>query len=147
MSYTYGPEDISVAATYATGTFTPTWITVNGNLTYTGTPVTGTWIRIGNLVHFSIYADLDNVTNFGTGQYRIELPFEPVRHYAMRDGGLHEGSNHYPVMGDAYPNDMYLRLKYTASNGKDQDFTSTSPHVLTTADFWYLSGTYEAESL
>ena len=47
--------------------------------TFNGAPLfTGSYSRIGDLVHFQIQVDFDNITSFGNGQYYVNLPF-PAR--------------------------------------------------------------------
>jgi hypothetical protein len=58
--------------------YTPVWS--GTGLTYTGTPTSGFYIKIGNLVQIQITVDFDNVTNFGTGQYSLTLPFTSKYH-------------------------------------------------------------------
>jgi hypothetical protein len=113
-------------------------------LVFTGTPATGTYIRIGNLVHFRITVRCTTVTNFGSGQYHLTLPFAPVDHYVFRDGGLHSGSNHYIVMGDAEDGSLDLRMLTAAANGADAPLTHNNPKNFATTDYFYVSGTYEA---
>lgn len=58
--------------------------------TFTGEPdFTGTYVRTGDLVHFRIDVDFDNITSFGTGQYYLTLPFQAKHNYQLSDGCLH----------------------------------------------------------
>jgi hypothetical protein len=118
-------------------------------LTYTGTPATGHYTRFGNLIHFRIMVNCSTVTNFGTGQYSLTLPYAPVADYIFRDGGLHEVGNHYAFSGDAEDGTVALPLYYPAkglaNQVQDMPFTATAPKILATTDYFYLCGTYEIE--
>jgi hypothetical protein len=115
-------------------------------LTYTGTPTTGSYMKIGKMVTFRIHVDFATVTNFGTGKYSLTLPFAPVAHYIFRDGGLHHTDtnpdDHYQVAGDADPGSTTLSLYYS-SGAQDLAMDKNSPHTIHTNDYLYISGTYE----
>jgi hypothetical protein len=127
-------------------TETKTWTPIfsGTGLAFTGTPETGNYIQLGKLIHFNIQVSLNNVTNFGTGQYHLTLPIASAYHYAFRDGGIHHPAQqyHFQVMADAEPNSTDLELYYTASNGLDGGFDHNSPHALEIGDFFYVTGTY-----
>jgi hypothetical protein len=88
---------------------------------------------------------MTTVTNFGTGDYSLTVPFAPAANYAFRDGGLHDGTGHYSIMLDVDPSNTTGRMYYNASNGQDARFDHNSPKELSTTDFFYISGTYECE--
>lgn len=123
-----------------TATYTPNW--TGTGLAYTGTPAVGSYVKIGNLVTFHIQVTLTNVSNFGTGQYFITLPFAPIGDYAFRDGGLHVAGNHYTVMADAEAGTTSMDLWYVAGTGQDMPMNHNSPHTLTTTSKFYINGTY-----
>jgi hypothetical protein len=114
-------------------------------LAFTGTPATGAYTKIGNLVHFRIKVLLTTVTNFGTGQYSLTLPFKPASNYIFRDGGFHDFStgNHHAISADADAGVVAVRLFHPGSSARDVSFDHNTPIVLHTADFFYISGTYE----
>jgi hypothetical protein len=116
--------------------------------TFTGAPLfTGTYTKWGNMCHFAIDVDMDNITSFGTGQYYIKLPFPTERNYHFSDGCLHDIStgDQYSVMGHVVAGSDELRLFSVASNGRQVPFTSGVPVNLATADNFHLAGTYEIE--
>jgi hypothetical protein len=123
-----------------TSSYTPNW--TGTGLAYTGTPAVGSYVKIGKLVTFHIQVTLTNVTNFGSGQYSITLPFAPIGDYAFRDGGIHAGGNHYTVMADAEAGSTTMDLWYIASSGQDMPMDHNSPHTLTTTNKFYINGTY-----
>lgn len=128
---------------------------VNGGTTETppifnGDPLfSGSYIRIGDLVHFQIQVDMDNITNFGSGQYFVELPFNAKYGYQVREGCLHDISTgrQYSIGGHVYANNNQLLLSFTDSNGQDAAFDYNSPVTLSTADNFHISGSYIAVSL
>ncbi len=122
------------------GTWTPVW--TGAGLVYGANTVSGNYVLIGDLVHFRIKFTLANVQSFGTGAYTVTLPFAPVADYIFRDGGLHSNGNHYNVYLDADANSTTAELLYGAGN-QEYDMDYNSPKVLTTSDFFYISGTYE----
>lgn len=135
------------------GVSAPTSFTVNGGTiggtqpTFSGPPMfTGQYIRVGDLVHFEIQVDFDNITSFGTGQYFVDMPFAPLGPVMIRGGRLDQTSTgkHFAINGSANANNVQLKLWYTASNGQDDEFDYNSPFGLTTADSFHVMGSYIA---
>lgn len=127
-----------------------TWQIQGGTLgtqpTFNGAPLfSGRWTRIGNLCHFNIDVDMDNITNFGTGQYYVNLPFISKNNYLLSDGCLHDIStgNEYAILGHVIANSNQLTLFTTVSNGKQEAFEHDVPVVLNVADSFHVSGMYE----
>jgi hypothetical protein len=129
--------------------------TVNGGTkgtapTFNGAPLfTGSYIKIGNLVHFEIQVDMDNITSFGTGQYFVSLPFPAKYPYKFREGCLHDisASKDYEIGGHVLANSTELLLSSTDSQGNsvfDVPFTATNPITIAVADNFHVSGTYIA---
>lgn len=115
---------------------------------FSGPPLfSGSYIKIGKLVHFQIQVDMDNITNFGTGQYFVTLPFKVAHGYMFRDGCLHDisTSREYHISGHAYTDSNLMELFTSDTQGNtlyDYPFTSVEPVVLTVADNFHISGTY-----
>lgn len=126
--------------------YSPSW--TGTGLTYTGIPAVGSYTQTGKLIFFNIKISFTTVTNFGSGQYHFTLPFAPNNDYIFRDGGLHQGSVHYNIAGDAAAGTTTLTIYHMQNtNGSnsyvyDDPFTGTNPVTLTTAGHMYLSGTY-----
>jgi hypothetical protein len=124
--------------------------TVNGGTlgtqpTFTGAPLfSGSYVKNGTMVHFQIQVDMDNITDFGTGQYYVDLPFPAKYGYQAREGCLHDisTSRQYAISGHAYAGSSQLLLSYTDSNGQDALFDYNSPMVLATDDNFHIAGTY-----
>lgn len=129
-----------------------TFVVIGGSAgtqpTFTGDPLfSGSYVKAGDLVHFQIQVDMDNITNFGTGQYYLDLPFPSKYNYEFRAGCLHDisGEDQFAVGGHVTAGASRLFLDWTNSNGQDEPFTSSAPVVLSTADNFHVSGTYIVE--
>lgn len=115
--------------------------------TFNGAPLfSGSYVKVGPVVHFEIQVDMDNITSFGTGQYFLDLPFPAKYGYQMRQGCLHDVSTgtQYAISGHVYANQSRMTLNYTDTNGIDAVFDYNSPVVLTIEDNLHVSGTYLA---
>jgi hypothetical protein len=116
--------------------------------TFTGDPLfSGSYVKIGSLVHFEIQVDFENITSFGTGQYYVDLAFPAKFNYQLTAGCLHDDNTgrEYAITGHVAANASRLYLQSTDTQGGavfNIDFTSTAPITLTTADNFHISGTY-----
>lgn len=116
--------------------------------TFSGAPlITGSYILLGNLCHFQIQVDFDNITSFGTGQYQLTLPFVAARAYQFGDGCLHDisANRDYPIMSHVLPGSNEILLKSIDAQGNtafNVPFTSTTPVTLATTDNFHVAGTY-----
>jgi hypothetical protein len=116
--------------------------------TFSSAPLfTGTYTLWGNLCHFAIDVDMDNITSFGTGQYYVELPFPAGRNYLLSDGCVHDASasDEYALLGHVIAGSKVLTLLSTASNGRQVPFEHNVPVTLSTADNFHIAGTYEIQ--
>jgi hypothetical protein len=132
---------------------TETSFTVNGGTlgtqpTFNGAPLfTGSYTKSGDLVHFQIQVDMDNITSFGTGQYYVDLPFPAKYGYKFREGCLHDVSitRDFEIGGHVYAGQSRLTLTSTDAQGNtvfDIPFVYNNPIPLTTEDNFHISGTY-----
>jgi hypothetical protein len=116
--------------------------------TFTGAPLfSGSYTKLGNLVHFQIQVDMDNITSFGTGQYYVDLPFPAKYGYKFREGCLHDisASKDYEIGGHVFAGQSRLLLSSTdTQSGQvfDIPFVYNNPINLSTADNFHISGTY-----
>jgi hypothetical protein len=116
--------------------------------TFTGDPLfSGNYIKNGSLVHFEIQVDMDNITNFGTGQYFLDLPFPAKYGYIFRDGCLHDinTDREYHISGHVYAGQTQMLLFTTDVQGSrlnDFEFSQGEPITLSTADNLHIAGTY-----
>jgi hypothetical protein len=116
--------------------------------TFSSAPLfTGSYVKTDDLVHFQIQVDMDNITNFGTGQYYLELPFTAKHNYYLRDGCLHDISTgkEYAMGGHVVAGSKQLLLRSTSSNGNDVPFEHNVPFNLNAADNFHIAGTYITE--
>ena len=128
-------------------TYAPVWS--GTGLVYTGTPTTGTYIKIGNLVTVQIDVVFTNVSNFGTGQYSLTLPFESKYHTDVFGGSIHkivnQGIDHYSIKGHLSDNSSTFTIWAIGSNAADQPFDHDSPVNIGTDDKFHMSFTYICE--
>lgn len=129
--------------------FVPAGGTTGTQPTFNGTPLfTGSYNKLGRIVHFAIDVDMDNITNFGTGQYYMDLPFKARRNYLFSDGCLHDIStgDEYAILAHISAGSNRMFLLTTASNGRQVPFEHNVPVTLSTADNFHIAGTYEIEA-
>lgn len=134
-----------------TETYTVSGGTDGTQPTFTGDPLfTGQYVRVGDLVHFEVQVDMDNITSFGTGQYYVTLPFNSAKPIMVRNGCLHDINTglQYHISGhvDAVSDELWLYTTDRQGNRiYDFEFEQGEPITLTTADNFHISGTYIAE--
>jgi hypothetical protein len=136
-------------ATAQNNSFAEVPYTVNGGSlgtqpTFNGAPLfAGSYTKTGNLVHFRVNVTMSNITNFGSGQYYVSIPFTSEYDVYVRNGQLkHSSGDMYSVSGHALAGSNELRLYTTASNGKEVAFTSSSPVGLNTTCDFHIFGSY-----
>jgi hypothetical protein len=133
-------------------------------LTFTGTGVTyptynSYYIKAGKLVSFVIEVDLTTVTNFGTGQYKLQLPFTPAVGFNHFTGWCwadpnvdpDTGTGHTIINADTAGITNVLDLHYLKQAGganspiREGIFNHDTPVTLTTISKIYVNGTYIAQ--
>lgn len=128
-------------------TYSPVWS--GDGLTYTNNPATGSYIKIGNWVIVQIDILFTNVTNFGTGQYSLTLPFASKYHTDVYGGSIHDitnqGTDHYSLKGHLVPSSTTFTIWDMASASKDEPFDHNSPFNLALADRFHMSFSYICE--
>lgn len=116
--------------------------------TFTGSPLfAGSYVKSGDLVTFRIKVLMTNITNFGTGQYYVDLPLVSKYDYKMRGGCLHDISTgkDYEIGGhvSAGASRLFLSSVDTQSGSVfDVPFEHNNPITLNSADNFHISGTY-----
>lgn len=147
--------DVSFQSVRWTPNFTAT------GLTFTGSGAThptynSHYVKQGQLVSFWIAVDCSTVTNFGTGQLNLELPFAPLAGTMNHFSGwvfVDETANpdlagHIIVNADHLPNTQTLDLHYIKQQGganspvMEAMLKQNTPVVLTTNTNIYVNGTY-----
>ena len=112
-----------------------------------GEQVTSSYIKNGALVFITMNFDLSNVSNFGTGQYTVTLPFAPKYDFLLSSGHIHSANkdDDYGVHAELTAGSTVATLVYTGSGGKDEPLTKTKPKTLTISDDFHISGSYIAQ--
>lgn len=127
--------------------YNPVWSATG--LTFTGTPATGSYVKIGNLVQVQIDVLFSTVTNFGTGQYSLTLPFASKYHTDVYGGSVHHLHNslvdHYSLKGHLSPSSSTMSVWNLKSSSLDEVFDYNSPFVLATTDRFHMSFSYICE--
>ena len=128
----------------------PTFSSSGGSsqIAYTGTPATGSFIKIGKLVSFRIRVDYTTLTSFGVGsgsQYFVTLPFVPNALYSFNDGLYYKGSNgnQYEILGTTNGTTT-MSMWHSAGSGNAPSMNHSQPVSASTSDYFYISGTYES---
>jgi hypothetical protein len=134
-------------------------------MTFTGSGVTyptynSYYVKAGLLVSFFIEIDFTTVTNFGTGQYKVALPFAPAFGYNHFSGWIwadpnispDTGTGHTILNADTSGITTVLDLHYLKQSGganspiREALWTQGLPVALTTISRAYVNGTYIATS-
>lgn len=126
--------------------YSPVWS--GDGLTYTGTPTTGSYITVGNMVIVQIDVLMTTVTNFGTGQYSLTLPFPSKYHTDVYGGSIHDvgaSTDHYSIKGHLSPGLTTMTIWNLKSSTLDEPMDHNSPIVLTTNDKFHMSFSYIKE--
>lgn len=136
-------------------TFSATGLTFTGsNSTYP--TYNSYYVKNGHMVSFWIQIDLNTVTNFGTGQYKVDLPFAPyattMNHFSAWswvDPAVNpDMAEHVILQADHTDGNKTLDLHWVGlatPNPKpviEHIFTQGSPVILTTLSKIYVNGTY-----
>ena len=126
--------------------YSPTWS--GTGLTFTGTPATGSYIKIGNWIMLQIDVLYTTVTNFGTGQYSLTLPFASKYHTDVYGGSAHDtlpSLKHYSLKGHLSPSSSTMTLWQHAGSGEDEPMDFNTPFNAATEDKFHMSFSYICE--
>ena len=127
--------------------YNPVWS--GTGLTFTGTPATGTYVKIGNLVIVQNDVIFTTVTNFGTGQYSLTLPFASKYHTDVYGGSIHkitnQGIDHYSIKGHLVPGSSTYTLWIISSSAADDPLNHNTPVIIDTDDKFHMSFSYICE--
>lgn len=142
-------------------TFAATGLTFTGsNSTYP--TYNSYYVKNGYLVSFWIDINLSTVTNFGTGQYKVDLPFPPHNSSSNHFSGwawenpslpADAENGHVQIVGDTLPGNQTMDLHWiglATPNPKpviEHLFYQANPITLTTASKIYIGGTYFTDVL
>ena len=126
--------------------YSPVWS--GTGLVFSGTPATGSYIKIGNFVVVQIDVLYTTVTNFGTGQYSLTLPFASKYHTDVYGGSAHDTLptlRHYSLKGHLIPSSTTMTLWQHAGSGNDEPMDFNTPFNPDTADKFHMSFSYICE--
>jgi hypothetical protein len=156
-----GPSGTSGLETWTrySPTFTATGLTFTGSGT-TYPTYNSYYVKSGRLVSFVIEVDCTTVTNFGTGQYKLQLPVTPAVGYnhfsgwAWADPNIDPdtGTGHTILNCDTAGITTTLDLHYLKQSGganspiREGLFVQGTPVTLTIISKIYVNGTYIAAS-
>lgn len=133
-------------------------------LTFTGSGTTyptynSYYVKNGQMVTFNILIQMTTVTNFGTGQFKVDLPFAPIPSVSSHFSAWSwvnpalppdELNGHIQMVADHLPDSQTLDLhwlKETTANPKpliESLLVQGTPVTFTTASRIYINGTYIA---
>ena len=162
----------ATGATGATGpALSPTAVRFSPTFSATGMTFTGSgstyptynsyYVKAGQMVTFWIAIDLNTVTNFGTGQYKVALPFPALSTASNHFLGwvwvnpslpADDLNGHIQITADHIAGSQELDLhwsKETTSSPKpliESTLSQGSPVTFTTASKMYVNGTYISAS-
>jgi hypothetical protein len=104
----------------------------------------GKYYTAGELVYVEFAVYFTNVTNFGSGQYNIILPYESATHCSISGGSVHDASlgHTYTLKGEVDPNSKEMLLFTVGSSTRDAAFTHNTPFNLATDDYVHFQGWY-----
>jgi len=126
--------------------YSPTWS--GTGLAFTETPAMGSYIKIGNFVMIQIDVIYITVTNFGTGQYSLTLPFASKYHTDVYGGSAHDTLptlRHYSLKGHLIPSSTTMTLWPHAGYGNDEPMDFNTPFTPGTEDKFHMSFSYICE--
>lgn len=126
--------------------YNPVWS--GTGLIFTNSPATGSYVKIGNLVIVQIDVLYTTVTNFGTGQYSLTLPFASKYHTDVYGGSAHDtlpNLKHYSLKGHLTPSSSTMTLWQHAGSSEDIPMTKNVPFNASTDDKFHMSFSYICE--
>ena len=126
--------------------YTPVWS--GTGLVHTAS-ILGTYVKIGNLVTVQIDVPSTNVSDFGSGQYSLTLPFPSKYHTDVFGGSIHkitnQGVDHYSIKGHLADGSSTFTIWAIGSNAADQPFDHDSPVNIDNDDKFHMSFSYICE--
>lgn len=129
------------------------WVIEGGTIdgtppVFDGAPLfAGHYTVFDGLCKFNINVDMNNITDFGSGQYYIKLPFPIHDNILFSDGCLHDysGGSQYAILGHVNKGSDIVTLLSIASNGRHVPFEHNTPVTLAQEDNFHISGIYEID--
>jgi hypothetical protein len=140
---TFSDNTVQTSAPGIPVAYTPSW--TGTGLVHSGTPATGSYMKVNKLVTFRASVVCTTTTNFGTGQYSLTLPFVAADGSGI-EGDLLIGTTRYPIRGLTTAGSTQVTL--WNSNGPNAAFealTHNSTGNFATTTTFRIYGTYEAQ--
>lgn len=134
--------------TVSKGAFNPQFNDTSGSVV--GVSQTGSYSLMDDVCFFRVNVDFANCTNFGTGQYQIQLPFPVNYKTTLRGGTLHQtsgssGGTSYNITGLSAEtgSTSTLLLYYTGTTSYLNWKFNTPVSASTTSSHFDINGTYQ----
>ena len=150
------PGGIPFGISSVSSSFNPQFRTATGN-TLPGTVSTGSYVKQGLVVHFSVNVDFANTTDFGANsQYQFTLPFPSKSTITIRGGTLHSKPANpannaiYHIAGICdieETSNTTMNLYYSGSTTDLAWKLSTPVNATSNVTTFDISGAYETTSL
>ena len=133
-------------------TYTPTWTSTGTAPSLGNGTLTGSYIRVGDMIAFTITLEMGSTTTFGTGEYRFSLPF--ALNYSRQslicqarifDSGVRWYNG---IIGDtADPNTTTTITLYQPDTTDGTQVGATYPMTFANGDGIYIQGLYKVGGL
>jgi hypothetical protein len=146
------PGGIPFGVASISTSFDPQFKAASGN-TLSGTVSTGSYVKQGVIVHYSVNVNFANTTDFGANsQYQITLPFPVSDTMTQRAGTLHQVATdaRYHIAGivDKEVTGNTTMFLYYSGSTTDLAWKSSTPVGATSnTSHFNISGAYETPSL
>ena len=148
MARFYDAKSIGIG--YLDGTvqdYSPIWSATE--LSYTGTPATGSYVKVGKVVSVQIEVNFTNVSDFGSGQYYLTLPINSAYHTDVYGGSIHkvvnQGIDHYSIKGHLSDGSNQFSIWAVNSSSLDEPFDFNSPVGIDQDDKFHMNFSYICE--
>lgn len=126
-------------------TYVPVWSSSGGANTLGNGTITGSYTRIGKLVHYRISFTFGSTSSVTAGTQRLSLPFTADNSVQSEFAGgriTDAGTAVYFPAPIITPNAAFITLGYLDAAAVVQDMTATAPMTWADQDNVSLSGTY-----
>jgi len=114
----------------------------------TSNQATGTYLKYGSMVVVNMLVPFTSVTDFGTGQYSVTLPFAAKQHADVFAGSIHNTgptTDHYSLKGHLSAGNTIMTLWYISGSSKDEPFKHNAPITVNTTDLFHMHFIYEIQ--
>ena len=123
--------------------YTCTWSGSTTNPVIGNGTIDASYHRIGKTVFFNVVITMGSTTTYGSGQWRVSLPFTPAYDRWRCDADGIIGGNTYQFSGRSAGGRLPLNTPSTTAGGPDRSVTGTIPATWAAGDVLTVSGFYE----